>query len=62
VSPEADLNEAHHLMAQHQLDRILVVEGESLLGSSGGCWGSSPTSPGYAHSGGGDNRPRFCIT
>jgi CBS domain-containing protein len=32
VRPEADVSEARQLMAQHQLDRILVVEGESLVG------------------------------
>jgi CBS domain-containing protein len=32
VSPDADLDEARRLMAQRQLDRLLVVEGDSLAG------------------------------
>lgn len=32
VSPDADIDEARRLMAQHQLDRILVVEGGDLAG------------------------------
>jgi CBS domain-containing protein len=32
VGPEADVSEARQLMAQHQLDRVLVVEGDSLVG------------------------------
>ena len=32
MSPDADVDEARQLMAQHQLDRILVVEGENLVG------------------------------
>jgi CBS domain-containing protein len=33
VSPDADVDEARQLMAQHQLDRILVVEeGDTFVG------------------------------
>ena len=32
VSPDADLDEARRLMAERQLDRLLVVEGDSLVG------------------------------
>jgi CBS domain-containing protein len=32
VSPDADLDEARRLMAQRQLDRLLVVEGDNLAG------------------------------
>jgi CBS domain-containing protein len=32
VGPEADVDEARQLMAQQQLDRILVVEGDNLVG------------------------------
>jgi CBS domain-containing protein len=32
IGPDADVSEARQLMAQHQLDRILVVEGDSLVG------------------------------
>jgi CBS domain-containing protein len=32
VRPDADLDEARRLMAQRQLDRLLVVEGDSLTG------------------------------
>ena len=30
--PEQDVDEARQLMAEHQLDRILVVEGDRLVG------------------------------
>ena len=32
MSPDADVDEARQLMAQHQLDRILVVEDGNLVG------------------------------
>lgn len=32
VSPDADVDEARQLMAQRQLDRILVVDGGKLVG------------------------------
>ena len=32
VSPDADISEARQLMAQNQLDRILVCEGDTLVG------------------------------
>ena len=32
VGPDQDVNEARQLMGQHQLDRILVVEGDRLVG------------------------------
>jgi CBS domain-containing protein len=32
VGPDADVDEARRLMAQHHLDRILVVEGDQLVG------------------------------
>jgi len=32
IGPEQDVEEARRLMAQHELDRILVVEGERLVG------------------------------
>ena len=32
IGPDQDVNEARQLMDQHQLDRILVVEGERLVG------------------------------
>jgi CBS domain-containing protein len=32
VSPDADVSEARQLMAQRELDRILVVEGGNLVG------------------------------
>jgi len=32
IGPDQDVNEARQLMAQHELDRILVVEGERLVG------------------------------
>jgi CBS domain-containing protein len=32
VSPDADVSEARRLMAQRELDRILVVEGDNLVG------------------------------
>ena len=32
ISPDQDVEEARRLMEQHQLDRILVVEGERLVG------------------------------
>ncbi len=33
ISPDADVDAARQLMAQHQLDRILVVEeGDTLVG------------------------------
>lgn len=32
IGPEQDVDEARQLMAQHQLDRILVVEGDRLVG------------------------------
>jgi CBS domain-containing protein len=32
VRPDADLDEARRLMAQRQLDRLLVVEGDNLAG------------------------------
>jgi CBS domain-containing protein len=32
VSPDADISEARQLMAQNQLDRILVCEGDNLVG------------------------------
>ena len=32
ISPDADVDEARQLMAQHQLDRILVVEDGNLAG------------------------------
>ena len=32
IGPDSDVNEARQLMAQHQLDRILVLEGDRLVG------------------------------
>ncbi len=32
IGPDQDIDEARQLMAQHQLDRILVVEGDRLVG------------------------------
>jgi CBS domain-containing protein len=32
IGPEQDVDEARQLMAQHELDRILVVEGDRLVG------------------------------
>ena len=32
IGPEGDIDEARQLMAQHELDRILVVEGDQLVG------------------------------
>jgi CBS domain-containing protein len=32
IGPDNDVNEARQLMAQHQLDRILVLEGDRLVG------------------------------
>ncbi len=32
IEPDQDVSEARQLMAQHELDRILVVEGERLVG------------------------------
>ena len=32
IGPDQDVEEARGLMAQHELDRILVVEGERLVG------------------------------
>ena len=32
IGPDADVDEARQLMAQHELDRILVVEGGNLAG------------------------------
>jgi CBS domain-containing protein len=32
IGPEQDVEEARQLMAEHQLDRILVVEGDRLVG------------------------------
>jgi CBS domain-containing protein len=32
IGPEQDINEARRLMDQHELDRILVVENDSLVG------------------------------
>jgi CBS domain-containing protein len=32
VSPDADIDEARRLMAERQLDRLLVVEGDNLVG------------------------------
>lgn len=32
IGPDQDLDEARRMMAQHQLDRLLVVEGEQLVG------------------------------
>ena len=32
VGPDADVDEARQLMAQHELDRVLVVEGGNLVG------------------------------
>ncbi len=32
IGPDQDVNEARQLMAQHELDRILVVEGDRLVG------------------------------
>ncbi len=32
VSPDADVSEASQLMAQRQLDRILVIQGDQLVG------------------------------
>ncbi len=32
IGPDQDADEARRLMEQHQLDRILVVEGERLVG------------------------------
>ncbi len=32
IGPDQDVNEARQLMDQHQLDRILVVEGDRLVG------------------------------
>ncbi len=33
IGPEQDVDEARQLMAQHELDRILVVEGDQLVGT-----------------------------
>jgi CBS domain-containing protein len=32
IEPDQDVSEARQLMAQHELDRILVVEGDRLVG------------------------------
>jgi CBS domain-containing protein len=32
IGPDQDVDEARGLMAQHELDRILVVEGDRLVG------------------------------
>ena len=32
IGPDQDVNEARQLMDQHQLDRVLVVEGDRLVG------------------------------
>ena len=32
ITPDQDVDEARQLMAQHQLDRLLVVEGNRLVG------------------------------
>jgi CBS domain-containing protein len=32
IGPDQDVDEAHRLMDQHHLDRILVVEGDRLVG------------------------------
>ena len=32
IGPDQEVDEARQLMAQHQLDRILVVEGDQLVG------------------------------
>jgi CBS domain-containing protein len=32
IGPEQDVDEARQLMGQHELDRILVVEGDQLVG------------------------------
>jgi CBS domain-containing protein len=32
IGPDEDVDEARQLMAQHELDRILVVEGDRLVG------------------------------
>ena len=32
IGPDQDLDEARRMMAQHQLDRLLVVEGDRLVG------------------------------
>jgi CBS domain-containing protein len=32
IGPEQDINEAQRLMDRHQLDRILVLEGDRLVG------------------------------
>ena len=32
IGPDSDVNEARQLMGQHQLDRILVLEGDRLVG------------------------------
>ena len=32
IGPDQDVNEARQLMDQHELDRILVVEGDKLVG------------------------------
>ena len=32
IGPDQDVDEARQLMAQHELDRILVVEGDRLVG------------------------------
>jgi CBS domain-containing protein len=32
IGPDRDVNEARQLMDQHELDRILVVEGNRLVG------------------------------
>jgi len=32
IGPDQDVNEARQLMDQHELDRILVVEGDRLVG------------------------------
>jgi len=32
IGPDQDVQEARQLMDQHELDRILVVEGERLIG------------------------------
>ncbi len=35
IGPERDVEEAHRLMAQQELDRILVVDGDRLVGIRG---------------------------
>ena len=32
IAPDQDIDEARELMAQHELDRLLVVEGDQLVG------------------------------